>query len=176
MLTSLVLVVLLLGLLVAYIYLKYNANYFRRKGVPFIPSNILVGNIADGILGGLDFIEMVEKWYNHPAGKNLPYIGLRIFNSNIILAKDPDLVKRIMITDFNKFSNRVTSDSNCDPMLESNLFFLMCPKWKPIRSMMTPVFSSGKVKQMFPLIDDVSIEYYTYSINLLFCIYLLQMS
>lgn len=152
-----ILVVILAGLLAAYVYLKHNVNYFKRNGVPFIASNILVGNIADGIFGGLDFIEMVEKWYNHPAGKNLPYVGLRIFNSNVILVKDPDLVKRIMITDFNKFNNRPTSDRHYDPLLESNLFFMRNPKWKAMRGIMTPAFSSGKVKQMFPLIDDVSI-------------------
>lgn len=156
MLTS-ILLIFSSGLLALYFYLKYNANYFKRKGVPFIPSNILIGNIADLALNRADPTEMVNKWYKHPAGKNLPYVGMRIFNTNIILVKDPELVKQVLIKDFNKFSDRQsTADSKNDSLAASNLFFIKNPEWRMIRNKLTPAFSSGKIKQMFPLIDAVS--------------------
>lgn len=159
MLASILLLVLS-GLLAAYFYLKYSANYFRRKCVPYIPANILFGNIADGILGRIDSTEMVNQWYNHPAGLDQPYVGMRFFNDNIILVKDPELVKQILIKDIDVFSNRhATVNASSDP-LKTSLFFVKNPEWKLIRSKMTPAFSSGKIKQMFHLIDYVSIFIY----------------
>lgn len=147
--------------LALYLYLKYNASYFKRKGVPYIPGNSFVGNIADMAFSRTDPTNMVCKWYNDPAGKDLPYVGMRVFHQNAILIKDPELVKRVMIKDFNKFNNRfLKADYHNDPLAASNLFFTKNPEWRMIRTKLTPVFTSGKMKQMFHLIDDVSINLY----------------
>lgn len=152
-----ILLIFLSALVAVYFYLKYNAGYFKRKGVPFIPANTLVGNIADLAFLRTDPTEMVNRWYKHPAGENLPYVGIRVFNNNVILVKDPELVKQVMIKDFNVFKNRfTTADSKNDSLAAWNLFFAKNPEWKMIRNKLTPVFTSGKIKQMFHLIDNVS--------------------
>lgn len=144
--------------LALYLYLRYNANYFKRKGVPYIPGNSFIGNITDLAFSRTDPTDMVCKWYNHPSGKGQPYVGMRVFNNNAILIKDPELVKQVLIKDFNKFSNRfIKPDFHNDPLAASNLFFTKNPEWKMIRTKLTPVFTSGKIKHMFHLIDDVSI-------------------
>uniref|UniRef100_T1GXH4 Cytochrome P450 n=1 Tax=Megaselia scalaris TaxID=36166 RepID=T1GXH4_MEGSC len=99
---------------------------------------------------------MVNKWYNHPAGKDQPFVGIHVFQKPGILVKDPELVKQVMIKDFNKFSNRfLAADFKNDPLAAFNLFFTKNPEWKMIRTKLSPVFTSGKIKQMFHLIDDL---------------------
>lgn len=142
---------------VVYLYLRFNAGYFERKGVPFIPGNSLFGNLSDFVLGRNNPTEMVSNWYNHPAGNNQPFVGIRAFQKNVILVKDPELVKQIMIKDFNIFSTRFSAaDIHRDALAAGNLFFANNPEWKMIRRKLTPVFTSGKLKQMFHLIDNVS--------------------
>lgn len=152
-----ILLIFLSALVAVYLYMKYNASYFKRKGVPFLPANILAGNIADLTFGRTDPMEMVNKWYKHPAGKNLPYVGMRVFSSNAILVKDPELVKQVLIKDFNIFKNRfTTADCKNDSLVASNLLFAKSPEWEMLRNKLTPVFNSGSIKQMFHLIDKVS--------------------
>ena len=73
------------------------------------------------------------------------------------MIRDLDLVKNVLIKDFNQFSNRYSySDPHSDGVGANTLFFAKNPKWKNIRSKLTPVFASGKIKQMFPLVEEVS--------------------
>ena len=43
-----------------------------------------------------------------------------------------------------------------DPVMDNMLIGLKGPIWKAVRSVMTPIFSSGKVKQTFSLVKDCS--------------------
>lgn len=166
MITEVLLVVLSL-FAATYFYFKHNAGYFKRKGVPYIPGNIVMGNLKDFVLSRIDPTNMVKEWYNHPAGKDQPFVGIHVFQKPGILVKDPELVKQVMIKDFNKFSNRFqTPDFHNDPLAANNLFFAKNPEWKMIRTKLTPVFTSGKIKQMFHLIDDVSIFFTVFTLQI----------
>lgn len=39
-----------------------------------------------------------------------------------------------------------------------SLFFIRNPLWKKMRARLSPFFSSGKIKQMFPLFEDIGTE------------------
>jgi cytochrome P450 family 6 len=72
-----------------------------------------------------------------------------------------EIVKKVMIKDFDHFKNRGFGDpDNMHP--ESNKHFktfltvLHDDKWKSMRNMMTPIFTSGKIKATLPLVNEAA--------------------
>jgi cytochrome P450 family 6 len=69
--------------------------------------------------------------------------------------RDADLVRSILVKDFDSFDNRgVFCDEENDPT-SANLFALPGMKWRNMRAKLTPVFTSGKLKSMMPTLLDV---------------------
>lgn len=64
------------------------------------------------------------------------------------------LVKRVLVTDFDHFNDRgVHFNEESDP-IGANLFGMPFKQWKELRGKLWPTFSSRKLKEMFPLIQD----------------------
>uniref|UniRef100_A0A8C1QGI9 Thromboxane-A synthase n=1 Tax=Cyprinus carpio TaxID=7962 RepID=A0A8C1QGI9_CYPCA len=74
------------------------------------------------------------------------YIGRR----PIVIIADPDMLRQVMVKEFNKFPNRMVSITK--PMSDS-LIMLKGEQWKRVRSILTPTFSAAKMKEMVPLIN-----------------------
>lgn len=154
-----ILLIIFSALVVLFGYLRYNADYFKRKGIPYIKANLLFGNVKDLILSRSDPCALVSEWYNHPKALDQPVVGIHIFHKPGLIVRDPELIKQILITDFTKFSNRYASLDPKDSMGVNGLFFGKNPNWRIIRNKMTPAFSSVKMKQMYPTVEVVSIYY-----------------
>lgn len=66
-----------------------------------------------------------------------------------ILVRDPDLIKDVLVTEFNKFrDNDFTLSKKQDPLIQVNTFFAKYEGWKESRKRFSPVFSPTKVKQI----------------------------
>lgn len=71
----------------------------------------------------------------------------------IYLIRDPQLVKQIMIKDFDHFVNRTPPADNRDfDLLSNSLFFMQNEKWRDMRNTLSPAFTGSKMRQMFKLI------------------------
>lgn len=53
------------------------------------------------------------------------------------------------------FTRYCSADEHCDILGNTNLFFLNSPSWNDLRSRLTPLFSSGKIKHMFHLMKNI---------------------
>jgi hypothetical protein len=83
-----------------------------------------------------------------------PYVGIFSFDKPILLIRDLELVKNILVKDFQNFMDRVISlDEKLDPIFSRALFVIKGQNWHHLRTNLTPVFSSGKMKMMFFLVD-----------------------
>ena len=57
------------------------------------------------------------------------------------------------------FLNRTqTADESVDPLTGKAIFALKNKKWKHTRAAMTPIFTTGKMKKMFYLIENCAKE------------------
>lgn len=131
-------------------------NYWRDKGVTYIDSPILLGSFFKTLILREPVTETFDRLYNHPSAKNEPFIGVNLFHKPAILIRDPEMIKKVMVKDFNYFSDRYTSTpADIDPISGLNLFLVNNPLWKMLRNKLSPVFTSGKMKQMFYLLDQV---------------------
>lgn len=136
---------------------KYHFNYWTRHNVPQIKPTPIVGNLAPILCMAESAAKVIERMFNSPLAKDKPLLGIYLFHQPALLLRDSELIKRVLIRDFSKFSDRfANSDDVKDPLGSQNLFLLKNPTWKEIRFKLTPFFTRGKIKQMFPLIEEVS--------------------
>lgn len=147
-------VVLLFGML--YLWMKYKHSYWAKRGVVTVPSShwlfghfnrIVALNKAPGYVLG-DFYKEVDK--------KEKFFGMYILQKPFLLIRDPQLIKSLMIRDFDVFPNRYFSQRSPKDLASYNLFTALVPEWKHLRVKMTPLFTSGKIKKLFELMVESS--------------------
>lgn len=83
------------------------------------------------------------------------YCGQYEMHSPSLLIGDPDLVKAVLIKDFDHFTDRRTfkASNPKDKIANEMLNSTTGKHWKGIRSVLSTSFTSGRMKGMFPLIE-----------------------
>lgn len=137
-------------LTLVYFLLTRNYKYWAKRGVLEIPRTPLLGNFADCFFLKKAPCEFLQDLYDR--SKGLPYMGFYIFNKPYFLARDPELLKYILVKDFHAFEDRhANADSKRDRLGYANVFLIKNPAWKILRNKLSPIFTSGKLKRMFDL-------------------------
>lgn len=78
-----------------------------------------------------------------------------LFGDYTLVISDPLIIKQIMIKDFEYFVNRDRVDpSKADKLLGKSILMLRDQKWKDMRSSLSPVYTSSKLKQMYELLQE----------------------
>lgn len=145
------------ALSVVYIWFQRSHSYWRRKGIPYVQPTPILGNTLALFKQENSFGMHISDIYSDPRMKDEAVVGIYVVNKPALIIREPNLIKSVLIKDFNRFSNRYgRCDPHGDPLASNNLFFVRNPEWKEIRTKLTPVFTSGKVKQMYPLMQEVS--------------------
>ncbi|XP_033209032.1 probable cytochrome P450 6a14 [Belonocnema kinseyi] len=138
-----------------YLYLKFVIfNYWKRKGIPHEVPIIPVGNILPVTLGKQCTGELIQESYER--FKSNPLHGMYMFHIPHLVINDPDLIRLILIKNFAHFCDRGLYFNNDVDPLSGHLFFMPGDEWKHLRSKLSPTFTSGKMKQMFPLVVKVT--------------------
>ncbi|XP_034237987.1 cytochrome P450 6j1-like [Thrips palmi] len=151
LLPLLVVVLVLLAVLAAASTLRYGT--WRKKGVPHLTPVPLFGNSMLAAFQREPIFGMLDRVYRHFPGQ--PYVGLYAGPSPVLLVKSLDAVKRITIKDFHLFPNhKLSPEPHYDKMFSKFLFCMMDDEWKDMRVRVSPAFSSGRLKAMFPSIRD----------------------
>lgn len=140
----LVLLLVVIGLV--YLYLKHQYSYWSRRGVDQLKPKFFVGNFGDVIMQRANFFIHMGTLYDQFKGK---FGGVYMFTKPGILIKDPQLIRQILIKDFDTFSDREMYVDENEP-LTATLFSLRGDRWRFMRSRLSPTFTSGKLKQMVP--------------------------
>jgi cytochrome P450 family 6 len=83
-------------------------------------------------------------------------IGLYMSYDPVLVINDPKLVQEILIRDFKSFHDRPMPQNEDHDPITGNLFNLPGQKWRDMRVKLSPTFTSGKLKSMFPIIRDCS--------------------
>ncbi|KAJ6636470.1 putative cytochrome P450 6a14 [Pseudolycoriella hygida] len=142
------------ALLVAVIYLanQYFFSYWKRLGIPQDDPPFLVGSIGTALLGRQSVGETFSDFYNK--FKHNKIQGLYFSYRPALVVNDPEVIQEVMIKDFTSFHDRgLFIDEKVDP-LGAHLFMLGGQKWRDLRVKLSPTFTSGKLKVMYPIIRD----------------------
>ncbi|XP_044004564.1 cytochrome P450 6A1-like [Aphidius gifuensis] len=125
-------------------------TFWSDRGVTGPAPTPLVGNIGDVIRGKQSIGDCLKKYYDD--NSDLPYVGLFSRREPVLLIRSLDLIKDVLISDFSKFSDRALKTYEKADPLSQNLLVLETKRWRPLRHKLSPVFTSGKLKDMFYLL------------------------
>ncbi|GAB0100086.1 Cytochrome P450 [Sergentomyia squamirostris] len=149
------LVFLFLVFLIIFTYFRYTFTYWKRKGFPYIKPSMPFGNITDSFMRKLSLGNNLHELYKK---STKPVVGIYLSVRPALLIRDANIAKAILSSDFEYFYDRgVHCDEENDP-LSATMFALSGQKWKQMRQALSPTFTSGKLKNMFPTIMETATE------------------
>jgi hypothetical protein len=82
-------------------YFRFKYSFWKKKGVKFINPVIPFGNMRDVILMHKASTEMVHELYE--TFPQEPYVGIYEFLTPVLLIRDTELIKQVMVKDFAHF-------------------------------------------------------------------------
>jgi cytochrome P450 family 6 len=140
-----------------YLHFTRNFNFWHKLGVSYVKPTPFVGNLKDCVLLKTTIGEQLQRIYNEHSDK--PYVGIFSFDKPSLLIRDLELVKNILVKDFQNFEDRTFSHENkFDPLFGNIMPLLKGQLWRHIRTKLTRVFTSGKMKKMYYLLDTCGKE------------------
>ncbi|XP_046658572.1 cytochrome P450 6a2-like isoform X1 [Homalodisca vitripennis] len=148
------LVILCLFLLYKYWTSEY--SYWEKRNVPYLKPSFPFGNIKDQVLNTTDVGNSYKNMYDMMPG--VKYFGIFELGRPALVLRDPTVIKAILVKDFNHFMDRghIHEDVKQDFMATGHVFNLKGDKWKSMRSKLTPMFTSGRMKKMYHLMHQLS--------------------
>lgn len=143
-------------LYVWYTYTKKKFSYWKTKGIPSLPVTFAIGNALPLFLHQESLPLWTSNIYKYFKTKGLRHGGVYFFNEPTYCPTDPEIIKSILVTDFNNFIDHgIKFPQNRSP-LSHNLFFQSGEPWKQVRHRLTPAFSPAKVRHNYPLLINVT--------------------
>ncbi|XP_023219444.1 cytochrome P450 3A41-like [Centruroides sculpturatus] len=129
-----------------YIYMEKKFRYWKEQGVESQTKlEFLTGTIA---ALGMSFHENVINTYKRHGrifGTCMPSYDLWI--------SKPELIKHILVKDFPTFRIRTKIDFG-DPIVNKMLSFINDEDWKRVRNLMSPTFTSSRMRKMANLVKQ----------------------
>ncbi|GFU11249.1 cytochrome P450 3A11 [Nephila pilipes] len=131
-------------------YISRNDDYWKKRGVPHNPRVSFYKMYKETMEKGL--AEVIKNSLK-PLGRKV--IGSFEFSTPTVTVADPDLLRDIFVKDFHIFPYRryfITGD----PIGDKAVTNLTGEDWKRIRTIITPAFTSKRMRQMGSIINDCS--------------------
>ncbi|XP_074866328.1 cytochrome P450 3A9-like [Carettochelys insculpta] len=139
-----VLLIILLFLLMLYGIWPY--GFFKKLGIPGPRPLPFFGTSLEYRKGFVEFDNSCYEEYGQMWGF---YDG----RQPVLAVTDPTIIKTVLVKEcFSTFTNRRTLD--LVGMLDCAVSIAKDEKWKRIRTVLSPTFTSGKLKEMFPIIKQ----------------------
>ena len=154
---------LLLGLFLAfYLYVKKRFSYFEKLGVPHQAGTFPLGSDCSWRMWTMkiSFVHMVDEvCQEFPEAKVVGYYGA--FGSPNWIIKDFELIKRVMVKDFDHFMDRrpFSMHPESNKYLSKMLTSRNGQEWKNERTLMSPMFTSGKLRNIMPTVQECSNDF-----------------
>jgi cytochrome P450 family 6 len=154
----LVLVVSLSALFIAFnLFFTRNLKFWQKLGILYVKPTPFFLNLKECAFQKVTIGQHLQQIYEQHSDK--PYVGIFSFDKPSLLIRDVELVKNILLKDFQYFIDRVaSSDEKLDPLFNRALFLVKGQRWRIWRLNLAPVFISGKMKMMFDLVDTCGKE------------------
>ncbi|CAL1286908.1 unnamed protein product [Larinioides sclopetarius] len=142
---------LLIGIISALLYWNFVKTYdfWKKRKVPFVRPTPFVGSAIDYVIKSIQETELqryrkLGRIYGHFEG-TLPLLSVG----------EPTLLKSILVKDFQVFPSSRLPNFN-DELVSKMLANAKGEDWRRIRSIISPTFSSGKIKKVLDIMKDCS--------------------
>nr|XP_044998606.1 cytochrome P450 3A9-like isoform X3 [Jaculus jaculus] len=133
-------------LVLLYLYGTYSHGTFKKLGIPGPKPLPFLGTILGYIRGIWHFDLDCHRKY----GKMWGFYDGR---QPVLAITDPDMIKTVLVKEcYSVFTNR----RNFGPVgfMKKAISISEDEEWKRMRTLLSPTFTSGKLKEMFPIINQ----------------------
>ncbi|XP_055697216.1 probable cytochrome P450 6a20 isoform X1 [Phlebotomus papatasi] len=130
-------------------YVRKALSYWSDRNIPVLKAKFPLGSLGE--VGKKHFGNVIGETYLKLKGKGL-LAGFYMLLSPVVVPLDLDFIKDILIKDFQYFADRKIFYNEKDDPLSAHLVAIRGEKWRRFRQQLTPTFTSGKMKMMFPLV------------------------
>ncbi|XP_032682943.1 cytochrome P450 9e2-like [Odontomachus brunneus] len=146
------------GALGLYYFLFKDLNLFKKHNIPHIRPLPLVGNMGAVFARTKSVATLIKEVYDaYPEAK---YTGMYDLTKPVVVLRDTELIKSIALKNFEMFPNhRTFVEEHQDPLFSNNLFSLRDDRWREVRAVLSPSFTSSKMKGMFKLMSDCATDF-----------------
>lgn len=122
-------------------------THWQRNGFTAIAPQLPWGNLAAVMRRHCSFGVNIWQLYDSTTAA---LCGVYLLWRPALLVRDPTLVRCMLGADFAHFHDRgVYSRPEADP-ISDNLFAMTGQRWRQLRAQLTPMFTSGRMKNMLP--------------------------
>ena len=143
--------------IVLYFHFTRNFKFWQKLGIPYVKPTPFVGNLKECAFQKVNIGKQLQQIYEQHS--EIPYVGIFSFDKPSLLIRDVELVKNILVKDSQNFIDRIVSlNEELDPLVSRSLMAIKGQRWRHLRTNLTPVFTSGKIKKMFYLVDTCGKE------------------
>ena len=81
-----------------------------------------------------------------------------MFHKPVLMINDAESIRIILVKEFNKFADRgIYHNAKIDPLTD-HLFLQGGERWRYLRTKLSPTFTSGKLKLIYPLMKEIGDE------------------
>ncbi|XP_017789192.1 PREDICTED: cytochrome P450 9e2-like [Habropoda laboriosa] len=152
---------LIFGLLLVYHFVWKSMTHFQQLDLLHESPVPILGNMAPSLFRRISLFEHLQHLYSRFS--QVKYFGFYNFATPVIVIRDTELITSIAVKNFDHFcDHRGFVDKELDPLIGKNLFALRGDHWREMRKLLSPVFTSSKMKTMFHLMDDCANSFTDY--------------
>lgn len=147
--------IVIILLTILYKYSTRNFEYWKKRKVHGPNPTPLLGNIGNIFVLRESLGSFFGNLYN---SSEEPILGFYILDEPCVFIRSPEIAKQILVRDFNQFKDRTITAPKHDEIFANAIFVQKSPDWRTTRAKLTPVFTTGKMKSMFPQIKEIGQE------------------
>ncbi|CAG2166571.1 unnamed protein product [Oppiella nova] len=119
-------------------YIDGKCDYWRKQGVRTASVSL--------------WTRLTKQWFDWERDLYVRNgFGVYELGKPVLYLSDPELIREVLVKDFHIFTNRRKFITD-DPMINKMVFSARDSEWKRLRTVMSPTFTTGKLKRMTPLI------------------------
>ncbi|CAG9768729.1 unnamed protein product [Ceutorhynchus assimilis] len=138
-------------------YIKRKYSYWIRKKVPGPTPWPIFGNLFHNFTKRKTVGQIFRQIYSTYPEE--PLVGVYRTSEPVLLIRDPEFINRILTKDAKSFFNNDFSvDKKTDPLQGESPFVQKDNEWKETRKMLSPGFTSGKMRPLFTIIEQVNVR------------------
>lgn len=138
-----------------YKWITLNNDYFEKRGIQHMKPTFALGNTGAFFMRQYRSSDFMQNLYRQFPDKKI--FGMFDFRKPMYFIRDPEIIKRLAVKDFDHFENhRSFIDEDADLLFGNSLFMLKGEKWRDMRATLSPAFTGSKMRQMFELVVENS--------------------
>ncbi len=146
-----------IGALIYKLFFAPQNNFWKKYGVRQIDTSAAAGPL-DIILGRKSMSDCDDYAYSQ-LGPCEKYCGILENGLPMLLVKDMEVLKGILIKDFDHFVDRRQFFTKQDGTLSEMMPALQGEAWKGVRTSVSPAFTTGKIRKIMDFFNSVGIEW-----------------